>query len=189
MRGLHKSNFIFKTEMLVGSGRYSGLSSKDTGFPALAFPSSINLSSLNGANGFRLDGAADGEQSGNSVASAGDVNGDGIADLIIGAPHPQDDPNGRSSGASYVVFGKVSGFASSINLSSLNGTSGFRLDGVAANDFSGYSVAPAGDVNGDGVADLIVGAPNANVEAGASYVVFGLSGGFASSIDLATLGT
>ena len=49
-------------------------------------------------------------------------------------------------------------FASSINLSSLNGTNGFRLDGVAAGDASGFSVASAGDVNGDGYADLIIGA-------------------------------
>jgi len=49
-------------------------------------------------------------------------------------------------------------FSSSINLAGLNGTNGFRLDGIGANDQSGYSVASAGDVNGDGYADLIVGA-------------------------------
>lgn len=45
-----------------------------------------------------------------------------------------------------------------INLASLNGLSGFRIDGVAAGDFAGYSVSDAGDVNGDGIDDLIVGA-------------------------------
>ena len=71
-------------------------------------------------------------------------------------------PNGNDSGASYVVFGKAGGFAANINLSSLDGTTGFKLSGVAAVDISGRSVASAGDVNGDGFADLIVGAPGAD---------------------------
>ena len=64
----------------------------------MPFSSLINLSSLNGTNGFRLDGVAGDDQSGRSVASAGDVNGDGFADLIIGALYA--DPNGADSGAS-----------------------------------------------------------------------------------------
>jgi Ca2+-binding RTX toxin-like protein len=151
-----------------------------------AFASSINLSSLNGTTGFRLDGVAAGDYSGWSAGSAGDVNGDGFADLIIGARYA--DPNNNSdSGSSYVVFGKASGFSSSINLSSLNGTAGFRLDGVAANDHSGWSVASAGDVNGDGYADIIIGADHINGIAGASYVVFGKASGFTSAIDLSGL--
>ena len=61
-------------------------------------------------------------------------------------------------GESYVVFGKASGFASAIDLGSLNGTTGFRLDGIDAFDDSGISVASAGDVNGDGFADIVIGA-------------------------------
>jgi hypothetical protein len=57
-----------------------------------------------------------------------------------------------------VVFGKASGFSATMELSSLDGSNGFRLDGVAAYDFSGWSVSNAGDVNGDGFDDLIVGA-------------------------------
>ena len=70
--------------------------------------------------------------SGSSVSTAGDVNGDGFDDLIVGAPCA--DPNGSGSGASYVVFGKASGFAATSNLSTLDGTNGFRLDGVGAGD-------------------------------------------------------
>ena len=152
------------------------------------FPANIDLSSLDGTTGFKLSGEAAIDRSGFSVASAGDVNGDGFADVIVGAYRA--DPNGSYSGASYVVFGKASGFAANLDLSTLDGTNGFRLSGAAAYDDSGRSVASAGDVNGDGFADLIVGATGADPNgsySGASYVVFGKASGFAANLDLSTL--
>ena len=150
----------------------------------------VNVSTLDGTNGFRLDGVATDDFSGVSVSSAGDVNGDGFEDLIIGAEGA--DPNGNSvAGSSYVVFGRSGGFTSAIDLSTLDGTNGVRLDGVGAHDRAGHSVSSAGDVNGDGFDDLIIGAdqanPNGNTWAGSSYVVFGKSGGFASVLNLSTL--
>jgi autotransporter-associated beta strand protein len=138
------------------------------------FAANLNLSSLDGTNGFQISGEAAEDLSGISVASAGDVNGDGFDDLIIGAHLA--DPNGLSSGASYVVFGHDGGFAANLNLSSLDGSNGFQISGEAAGHLSGVSVASAGDVNGDGFDDLIIGAPGADPNgslSGASYVMFG----------------
>ena len=91
----------------------------------------LRLSHLDGTNGFRLDGIAAGDQSGGEVAAAGDVNGDGVGDLIIGARLA--DADGKASaGESYVVFGSTAGFAASLDLSALNGSNGFRIGGDAS---------------------------------------------------------
>ena len=154
------------------------------GDPARHDPN-FELSSLDGHNGFTLIGPT-ASGAGYSAGSAGDVNGDGFEDIIVGALHA--DPGGRvDAGASYVVFGKAGGFARKIKLAHLDGHDGFRLSGDASGDVSGRSVASAGDVNGDGLADVIVGAPGHNGQAGMSYVVFGSASAFPANIDLSTL--
>ena len=134
----------------------------------------VDLGRLDGANGFTLNGIDRQDYSGFSVSSAGDVNGDGYDDLIIGAW--RGDPNGNDSGESYVVYGGASA-AGALDLSTLDGSNGFILNGVSGSDQSGRSVSSAGDVNGDGYDDLIIGGHRAqgggSSRAGEAYVVYG----------------
>jgi VCBS repeat-containing protein len=129
---------------------------------------------LDDPSGFVINGVAEGDLSGTSVSGAGDVNGDGLDDLIIGASH--DDPNGSNSGAGFVVFGKAG--SEVVELSAI-GTGGFAINGISAGDATGSSVSGAGDVNGDGLDDVIIGAPFSGSDralSGASFVVFGKAG-------------
>jgi len=156
-------------------GHYSGASYIVFGrVAAAAGPATLSVSKLDGKNGFKIDGVATGDYAGFSVSGAGDVNGDGFSDVIIGAEEA--DPNGHSSGAAYVVFGRSSGIARTLNLSSLDGSNGFKIYGAANGDYAGQAVSGAGDVNGDGYADLIIGAPDGSItgsSSGESYIVFG----------------
>ena len=135
----------------------------------------VNLSDVAaGTGGFVINGIDLGDLSGFSVSGAGDVNGDGLADLIVGALNA--DPGGNSrAGESYVVFGKADTAPVSL-MDVAAGTGGFVINGIDSDDLSGWSVSGAGDVNGDGLTDLIVGAygadPGGNTAAGESYMVF-----------------
>ena len=157
---------------------------------ANSFPPVIDLNNLNGNNGFVINGVNSEDRSGNSVSQAGDINGDGLDDIIIGAHWA--DPSGiDKAGSSYVIYGKSTSFSSSLDLATLDGNNGFVINGINEDDLSGYSVSQAGDINGDGLDDIIIGAfatdIDTNSDAGSSYVVFGNSSGFSSSFDLATL--
>ncbi|MBD2535860.1 FG-GAP repeat protein [Nostoc flagelliforme FACHB-838] len=129
----------------------------------------FNLSDLNGTNGFAINGIAADDESGFSVSNGGDINNDGIDDLIIGAWRAP--ANGViQAGQTYVLFGGTNiGTSGTFNLSDLNGTNGFVINGITENSFSSFSVSNAGDVNADGIDDLIIGAPERNQ----TYVVFG----------------
>ena len=88
-----------------------------------------------------------------SVSTAGDINGDNITDLVLGAYGANSD-----NGTAYVIFGSRGGFVSPFNLTNLNGNNGFMVPGIASSGPLGNSVSTAGDINGDNITDLVLGA-------------------------------
>lgn len=135
----------------------------------------IDLAALTASEGMIAFGAANSDQSGLSVSDAGDFNGDGFDDILIGARLANS--GGTDRGAAYLIFGGPA-MPASLSLASL-GTSGAVLTGLTNSDSLGRSVSAAGDLNGDGFDDLIVGAEggdgsaNSITNAGESYVIFG----------------
>ncbi|MBL8684690.1 MAG: FG-GAP repeat protein [Myxococcales bacterium] len=119
-----------------------------------------------------FEGVAANDQFGEAVSGAGDVNGDGFADIIVGAPLVR--RNNRLGGIVSVVHGSATGIAT---------TAARTLDGVGELDAFGWSIARAGDVNGDGFADIVVGAhlaaPGDRVAAGRASVFHGSATGIA----------
>ncbi|MCC5608124.1 tandem-95 repeat protein [Nostoc sp. CHAB 5834] len=172
-------------DLIIGASGSAYIDEIDTGPSAniyvvfgksSGFGSVLNLSSLDGSNGFAINGNGVGI----SVSSAGDINGDGFDDVIIGALEASSNDN-RATGESYVVFGSSSGFGASFDLLSLDGSNGFVINGINVGDFSGRSVSNAGDFNGDGSDDLIIGAAQKGggiygpFKNGESYVIYGFA--------------
>jgi hypothetical protein len=147
---------------------------------ALAFAAYVDLESLRGFDGFKFRGEQEEDRTGGAVAIAGDINGDGFADMIVGAN------DAGYLGEAYVIFGRSSDFQADFSPSMLDGQNGFKLAAEEGLDETGISVSGAGDINGDGFDDLIVGAFG-GVANGAAYVVFGKASGFAAELSLATL--
>ena len=148
-----------------------------------------------GTGGFIMDGEANGDYAGQSLSRAGDVNGDGLADFVVGAPRSSPPTHPQRAGKVYIVFGKTNTSEHDLSLIS-SGSGGFVLwgefnDGSAG---AGRSVGDAGDVNGDGLDDVVVGHPTTSFDVdgefaaniGRSYVVYGKSDN-TNPIDLANV--
>ena len=147
-------------------------------------PSLASVGTETGPAGFRILGAVAGDQAGFSVDMVADMNGDGFAEIVIGAPK-YDAGGVTNAGGVFVVWGKAD--MTTVDLAQVaGGTGGFAILGAVTEDNAGYNVSAAGDVNGDGRADLVLGARLADapgLDQGAAYVVFGKSSGTAVRLD------
>ena len=116
-----------------------------------------------------------------AVTGLGDVNGDGFDDLLIGAY--QNDESGQEAGQAYLILGKPSGWAHGVSLDQADAS----FHGEAPDDWAGFQVAGAGDVNADGFDDLLIGSPQ-NAEGGTgtgqAYLIFGKGQGWTMDTDL-----
>ena len=115
--------------------------------------------------GYATITGAYGDKIGTSVSYAGDVNGDGIEDIVVSAP---------GNGKAYVIYGTVGSL--DVKASKMDQTDGFAITGLGNENFSAYSVSGAGDVNGDGIGDILVGDTTNSNKPGAVYVIFGVDG-------------
>ena len=160
-------------DVLVGAPKIGWPELSGSGAAYLILGSSTGLSDMSLASAdAKLTGERAGDQAGYSVSTAGDVNNDGYADVLVGAPgNNYNRWLYRTAGSAYLILGSNSGFSDM----SLAGAD-IQLTGEGTWDFAGYSVSTAGDVNNDGYSDILVGAYGDDThgsKTGAAYLVFG----------------
>jgi hypothetical protein len=165
-------------DVIVGASlRYNNL--PEEGYALVYYGSASGLS--NGFN-WHAEGEQNGASLGRAVATAGDVNGDGYADVIVGADR-YDDPS-EDEGKVFVWYGSPAGPNGGVNGTPANADWSAQIDSGAAR--FGWSVSTAGDVNGDGYSDVIVGAPyyaNGQANEGAARLYLGSAAGLTAAWD------
>ena len=147
-----------------------------------------NINTTGNAQGFKISTNTDNGFIGQDIASAGDVNGDGLADFIVSSKDVADHVK------SFVVFGKADTNEINIQTDVIAGNKGFRIGTDPVDPYYQFSVSSAGDVNGDGLSDLIVSHranttsdDGPNTASGRQFVVFGKADG--TNVDLDTVAT
>jgi hypothetical protein len=142
-------------DVLIGSPGYNAGSGQGeaTLWTGATVATSMTITSYAGVNA--------GDLAGSSVSGAGDVNGDGYADMLVGAPGYN-----SSAGQVYLVLGSSAPSDSSLSNADVPHT------GVSSGGQAGYSVSTGGDVNGDGDSDFVVGAPGYDSDRGKAYLLF-----------------
>ncbi len=159
------------SDVIVGARYYSGGES----YEGRAYVYSGSATGLVTTPAWTAESNQAGARFGESAGTAGDVNGDGYSDVIVGAPYYD---NGQDNeGRAYVYHGSATGLA---------GTSAWTAESDQEDAWLGESVAAAGDVNGDGYCDIIVGAPaydNGEDNEGRAYIYNGSPLGLATTHD------
>jgi hypothetical protein len=170
-------------DFLIGAYGASTGSTSDTGQAYLIFGKASGWSmdtDLSNADASFI-GKNQYDSVGYDLAGAGDVNGDGYDDILLGAPF--DDDGAGDAGVTFLFLGKPSGWAMDTKVA----TADASFLGEAASDESGYSISGAGDVNGDGYDDFIIGARENDAgadRAGQAYLIFGKASGWAMNTSL-----
>jgi PKD repeat protein len=173
----------------------------DPGFAVLIYGGAESLTGVislsdvvsGSVDGVLFDGTNACNYTGYSISSAGDVNGDDLDDILIGAY--MSDPNGSASGQTYLVYGSTTPFSGTISLSQIAAGElhGAVIYGIDEGDYSGIAVSNAGDVNGDGYDDLLIGAAYAQksgyFNAGETYLVYGNAESLVGEIELSDIET
>jgi len=127
------------------------------------YPANFDLTTLNGTNGFTVPGLQTSLQFGAECQFIGDVNNDGLQDIAIGSGNATINGN-ELSGATYIIFGSSSPFPTPFDVSTLDGTNGFVVEGIAYDERRGATITGPGDINGDGIDDLIIGSSNTSAD-------------------------
>ena len=154
-------------------------------------PAQIDLNNdpLDLTVGFKISGAVANGLLG-SASAAGDFNNDGVDDVVVGAYFAKY-TNRTTAGSVYVVYGVQGGLTAHVDLSTLTISQGVQIGGPVGGAKIGFNVRPGGDMNGDGIADIVFTAPYATFSnrnnVGATYVIYGKQGGYTANIDLNAL--
>ncbi|MBH1973674.1 MAG: FG-GAP repeat protein [Rhodobacteraceae bacterium] len=193
LAGIADLNGDGRGELLIGAPGMNNTASKvDAGAAFVIWGPSSSVGGVDladpfsgGGKGYAIKGEAAGDAAGYTVLSVGDMNGDGRADMLVGAPGQ--DAGGTDAGAAYVIWGKTS--ASAVQLTNVAaGTGGFKINGLSAGDAVGTALGVLGDQNGDGKSEILIGVRDDNsagTNAGAVYVVDGKATG--AAVDLAQI--
>ncbi len=154
------------TDLLIGGGRVYLILGKNIGLTAGTTIEDFADASFLAEN--------PGDDFGNAVCMTGDVNNDGFDDILIGAPRYD-----SSRGKTYLIYGKASGWSRNTSITS---AAAATFAGEVSNDWSGYSLSFAGDINNDGFDDFIIGAYLVDhdelTNAGAAYLFLGKAAGW-----------
>jgi hypothetical protein len=148
------------------------------------------LSAVGNTRGFVITGVPGDGMSGATVTGGGDINGDGLADLVVASRanfaisagwYPMEYASSGTTSETYVVFGKANTTAVSLAALSATTTLGFKINTTGTTP-AGWSVSNAGDVNGDGLDDMLVGNPNYGARDGRAYLIYGKASGAAVEV-------